>query len=114
MTSKVTFQLSAVWRISEMPLLSWRVSAWLKGEPGAGIRALSRGSRRKYPGQALPLGHLYQSSGMWGIPKDWSKRRLPWYQSRKGSQLGLRRKVKGMRRSAMVRGAAGEAAGGAL
>lgn len=48
---------------------------------------------------------------MWGIPKDWSKRRLPWYQSRKGSQLGLLRKVKGTRRSAMMRGGRGAGRG---
>lgn len=56
---------------------------------------------RIYPGQWV-LGNALMSSGRAGIPKAWSKIRLCWCQSRNGSQLGLRSKVKGMCLSAMA------------
>lgn len=55
----------------------------------------------RYPGQWV-LGNAAMSSGRAGIPKVWSKIRLLWCQSRNGSQLGVRSKVKGIRLSAMM------------
>lgn len=56
---------------------------------------------RMYPGQ-WALGNVLKSSGRAGIPKAWSKIRLCWCQSRNGSQLGVRIKVKGIRLSVMA------------
>lgn len=61
----------------------------------------ARAEGRRYPGQWV-LGKEANSSARVGMPKDWSKRRLPWCQSRNGSQLGERSRVKGMCLSVMV------------
>lgn len=69
-----------------------------------GIMVPMSGARmegRKYPGQWV-VGNVTKSSGRAGIPKAWSKIRLLWCQSRNGSQLGVRSRVKGIRLSAMA------------
>lgn len=109
-TSRDTFQDSGVCLISDTPLLTWRDSAracWAIAAPGYipwGTMKPISGARmegRTYPGQ-WALGNVLKSSGRAGIPKAWSKIRLCWCQSRNGSQLGVRIKVKGIRLSAMA------------
>lgn len=112
LTSSDTFQLSWVCLISDTPLLIWRVRGCVCGAimaPGyitgawGVIRPMSgaRMEGRMYPGQWL-LGNVAKSVGMAGMPKDWSKMRLCWCQSRNGSQLGVRSRVKGIRLSAIA------------
>lgn len=76
---------------------------WVIVGPWGIMRPMSgaRMEGRRYPGQC-GLGNVVKSSGMAGRPKDWSKMRLCWCQSRNGSQLGLRSRVKGIRLSVMA------------
>ena len=54
--------------------------------------------------EVLVAGKGGISSHRAGMPKAWSKMRLPWWYSRKGSQLGVLSRVKGMRLSDMAAG----------